>query len=962
MSSKLLKRIRYGTAIALIALMFLSGFPLDFEYDERGKIVDILYLAMKKKTTIDNFYFGNYAHAASTTIILSPTILTSGTTWVVPSDWDNASNTIEVIGGGGGGEDNGDSGGGGGGGGYSKSVNVTLTAGDVVSYQIGSGGATDTGADGADGGDTFFCNATSNCATIAGSAVLVGAKGGKGGGTVTADTGGVGGAAGSGIAEGTGSTTYSGGNGGTGNGIADSGGGGGGAAGPRGNGQNGGNGYTVDTSGGGGGGGGAGGGSSTAGLNSTTTTNGGGAGGKGPNGTGSGVCCSSGTGGSGSNGGGGSGSDAGVEGGTGGSGTEWNGGVGAGGGGGGASDSDFGGNGGLFGGGGGAGENGGGVGAPGIIVITYARKAPNAMTWVVPSDWDDSANKIEIIGGGGAGYSSNNSSGAAGGGGGAYSRSINVNFIPGATSTFAIGRGATGSTSSGGDTYLCDSTSNCSDINGTAVVVGAKGGTSASSTTANGIGGAAADGYAETNGVEDGTNSAKWSGGNANDGHDTCDCGGGGGGAGGITAAGKAGGTTGTTGGDGGGGGGGAGGASSSDGAAGTTLVGGNGGAGRSGSGGGAGGSGDAGDAGTAATGGGGGGGDASFSGGDGASGSEWTSYGAGGGGGGVGDNTGVIAIGGDGGLYGGGGGGGIYGGHGGPGIIVITYTPSAGNSAPTLSGVVLKMTSNSMPIVLVENTTVSVSVVGTITDTNGGSDISSATGTIYLTGVSGSEACSASDINCYPITSGNCSLSAAVGNDKYATCTAALWFLATRTDDDTASWTGFIAGKDAAGVVGTGTDTEEVSTLQALQVTASIPYSGLSPAATTSIANQIIVQVTTTGNEAIDLTLQATNDMCDTAVCTGNQIASTQQQYTTNSNLQYEDSGDDFGESVKLASTSAKSFNIGTVTPTTHIGNTSDEADDVYWKIGIPTGTASGNYNGTTTVTSKTNSNTTDL
>lgn len=148
--------------------------------------------------------------------------LTSGTSWTVPYDWDDNANTIEVIGGGGAGSNAFASGGGGGG--YSKEVNVALTRGSSITYAVGSGGS----SSGASGGDTYFCNSTSNCATIGGTAVKVGAKGGTGG----AASGGSGGLASSGV----GSTKY---NGGTGANDGGAGGGGGGAGGPNGAGGNG---------------------------------------------------------------------------------------------------------------------------------------------------------------------------------------------------------------------------------------------------------------------------------------------------------------------------------------------------------------------------------------------------------------------------------------------------------------------------------------------------------------------------------------------------------------------------------------------------------------------------------------------------------------------------------------------------------------------------------------------------
>jgi len=60
---------------------------------------------------------------------------------------------------------------------------------------VGSGGSHAISANA--GGDSYFCNSTSNCTSIAGSAVVVGAQGGSGGadpGVGTGQGGGGGGA------------------------------------------------------------------------------------------------------------------------------------------------------------------------------------------------------------------------------------------------------------------------------------------------------------------------------------------------------------------------------------------------------------------------------------------------------------------------------------------------------------------------------------------------------------------------------------------------------------------------------------------------------------------------------------------------------------------------------------------------------------------------------------------------
>lgn len=248
----------------------------------------------------------NFTMPNSTVESSTPTVvyLSSGSKWTVPSDWNNSNNTIEVIGGGGGGGFAiGYYSGGGGGGAYSKITNVALTPSAKVAYAVGIGGTSNTS-----GGDTYFCDSTSNCASIGSNAVVVGAKGGSRGEPTGA--GGAGGAAASGI----GTTKYSGGNGATGGSPWS--GGGAGAAGPNGPGNN------------------------ASGINGGAGDSGyGGAGGAG-------------------------GASTGV---SGGNGTEWDSSHGSGGGGGGAYPNN--GAGGLY--GGGSGAIGQFVAAQGIIVITY---------------------------------------------------------------------------------------------------------------------------------------------------------------------------------------------------------------------------------------------------------------------------------------------------------------------------------------------------------------------------------------------------------------------------------------------------------------------------------------------------------------------------------------------------------------------------------------------------------------
>jgi len=309
--------------------------------------------------------------------------------FTTPTDWNGASNSVEVIGGGGGGGDgvNKYGGGGGGGGAYARGTRLTLSG--QITFGIGasgSGGSSD--GNGVSGGDTYF-NATSfaNCESVGsasgGGNGCVGAEGGKLGYGNTTLTGGIGGygAVGNGV-------IASGGNGGLACGNTSGGGGGGGgggAGGPQGDyfGNNGGIG-TGDGSpalGGGGGGGGGGTNGSAATQSGSPMTCGsysvgtdvGGVGGANYAGNGAGPGGDA-DGSAGTVGGGGGGGDDGGTGGTGGPGTEWTVSYGSGGGGGGGGDVVTGGYGGKYGGGGGGGEACTATtcyGAGGLIHIAY---------------------------------------------------------------------------------------------------------------------------------------------------------------------------------------------------------------------------------------------------------------------------------------------------------------------------------------------------------------------------------------------------------------------------------------------------------------------------------------------------------------------------------------------------------------------------------------------------------------
>lgn len=111
-------------------------------------------------------------------------ILNSGTTWVVPSDWNNADNSVQCFGGGAAGA--GSNGGktqlgaaGGGAGAYARGDNISLTRGSTIQVRIGAGGSPVSTDAGNPGGDTCF-NATSLTDAVSnGNTISVAAPGGS---------------------------------------------------------------------------------------------------------------------------------------------------------------------------------------------------------------------------------------------------------------------------------------------------------------------------------------------------------------------------------------------------------------------------------------------------------------------------------------------------------------------------------------------------------------------------------------------------------------------------------------------------------------------------------------------------------------------------------------------------------------------------------------------------------------
>ena len=146
-----------------------GGFFTGIDYlsirDVVGTPTDTWYVGSNSTyiSTPPNSGYGFFTTQRANNAIIVLTDTTGSATWTVPSDWNNSSNSINLIGGGGGGGgsyvsgNNRAAGGGGGGGGYTKLTNQSLTIGANISYQAGAAGTGGlAGGDGVAGGTTSW--------------------------------------------------------------------------------------------------------------------------------------------------------------------------------------------------------------------------------------------------------------------------------------------------------------------------------------------------------------------------------------------------------------------------------------------------------------------------------------------------------------------------------------------------------------------------------------------------------------------------------------------------------------------------------------------------------------------------------------------------------------------------------------------------------------------------------------
>jgi hypothetical protein len=267
------------------------------------------------------------------------------------------------------------------------------------------------------------------------------------------------------------------------------------------------------------------------------------------------------------------------------------------------------------------------------------------------------------------------------------------------------------------------------------------------------------------------------------------------------------------------------------------------------------------------------------------------------------------------------------------------TSSATANNSAPVASNT--SIDGGAASITLTENATKNVVVTATVTDNNGCPEISGVSVKFFQTDQTAS---GGNDPNIRYTQSATVDVGTCTGvTDTVATYTAtiAVQYYANPTDtgsiNDATDWTALVTPSDAGGAGTTNTDTIEMATLTALDVTPTISYGTIDLAGNTGATNQTTT-VTNTGNESIGTQVDGygtTNGDGRSMTCTAGNVTIGNEKYST-TNVTY---GSLTGTLTDTAATVA-GFSVAKVmgTPTT---------GPLYWGFAMPASGVAGSCGG---------------
>jgi hypothetical protein len=253
-------------------------------------------------------------------------------------------------------------------------------------------------------------------------------------------------------------------------------------------------------------------------------------------------------------------------------------------------------------------------------------------------------------------------------------------------------------------------------------------------------------------------------------------------------------------------------------------------------------------------------------------------------------------------------------------------------NAAPTMGAVTLwNQVGANATISLSAGSTVVVTANVTVTDTNGGANVASATGKLYH---STNTSADVDDENVH-LTNSSCALSGVSGNDVIATCAFTLNYMALN-----GTWTANITATDLSSESVSGTDDNTVNSLAALDVTdATINFGSMALGTNSTTATNMTVR--SKGNIQIDAIYSGTN-----YTCTSGTIPATNTKYDGLTSANY----DALTTGLTESAVTQTDFDLGVRGVASSNGVDSDKSE--YWGILIPTSGVSGTCTNTLTVT----------
>ena len=245
---------------------------------------------------------------------------------------------------------------------------------------------------------------------------------------------------------------------------------------------------------------------------------------------------------------------------------------------------------------------------------------------------------------------------------------------------------------------------------------------------------------------------------------------------------------------------------------------------------------------------------------------------------------------------------------------------------------------SGAVSVTLSEGTTKNVVCTSVVTDNDGYADITSVQAKLYRTGVGAG----APDdpANHYTLSGdAQCVPSGGSGTTENYTCTFAVYFYADPTDTgsayETDNWTCQVTPSDGIGAGTAATDTIEMNSLIALDVTATINYGTLALGTNTGTTDYTTT-VTNTGNRQIDIQLDgygSTDGDGKAMVCTIGSITIGNERYSL----------------TAATAWSAKTQLTDTATTLTtfDLAKGASSTKNVYWGFGMPSSGVGGSCSG---------------